>query len=42
MIRHNTQSKLSDWTEEQVLLSYFFTEDVNQLEIDLLKKHCKT
>jgi hypothetical protein len=41
MIKSGEQSTLKDFDGCQTKLSYFITEDVNQLEIDLAKKHCK-
>ena len=39
MIKKGEQSTLNDWTGEQILLSYFITDEVNALEEELSKKH---
>jgi hypothetical protein len=39
MIKKGEQSTLNDWTGEQSKLFYFIADEVNELEIQLAKKH---
>jgi len=41
MIKKGEQSLLSDFDGQQSKLSYFFPKEVNALEQELSKKHCK-